>query len=85
MSADSEWLDREITVYPNPASSQVIVEFSTGDINVIRLLDLTGRLVMSFRPENSLATLNLDALASGTYLIQVDTKNGIYTQKILVE
>ncbi len=82
----------KMDVYPNPANGGTI-NFSfelkkSSSYQVVRVLDLTGRQVMSVKNEAVAAgkvTGNLDVskLAAGTYSIQVITEYGVAATKFV--
>ena len=47
--------------------------------------DLLGRPVLSLRPSGPTATLDLDALRPGSYLVQAEGPAGTATRKLVVE
>ena len=72
-------LNTSVEVYPNPASDFVNVKWNIKDLNVerISIIDVTGRLVKSFKntddSEGEL-TLDINSISSGLYFIQIHTK-----------
>lgn len=85
-TAIEEALDEsDIEIYPNPAHGTVnIVINKIGTAN-LRILDMNGRVV--FERQNALSVVRFDAdqLAAGTYVIQVTTKQGVVTKKLMVD
>lgn len=70
-----------IAVYPNPASTFIRIQ-SNGEINNVRLVNTIGQVVYN----NSTNTeIDISNFEKGIYFIQVDTKNGTTTQKILIQ
>lgn len=68
-----------LTVYPNPTTDILNIKSDSKIINV-SVVDLTGRKV-----NVKLYTDQVDVreLSTGTYLINVETKDGIYTEKFI--
>ncbi len=66
---------RKFTLYPNPASSALVVE-SPHLIKAIHITDATGRKVMQSLHESSSASMDVSKLPAGTYFIQVDSESG---------
>lgn len=60
-------------VYPNPAESQLTIDFS-GIISEVMVYDLQGKLVIS--RTGDIHQLNIESLRSGTYLVSVTTPKG---------
>ena len=66
-----------LVIYPNPATHQILVrgEFAAG--SVLRIIDLSGREVWHKKVEtNNEAALELPALASGIYFLQLNNVMG---------
>ena len=78
-------LDQALQVYPNPTKDRVIVNLANGGAaDHIRVLDLTGRLILDEQPSSAQTHLQLGALSSGSYLLQVERKGSIATRRIEV-
>ncbi len=69
----------DIRVSPQPASSAIVVA-GHSRLGELQLLDSMGRVVMSTLSERETATLNLDVLPSGWYLLRA----GTYTRPVCV-
>jgi hypothetical protein len=81
-----------IKVFPNPASNHVWVNFELlEDTQVaIDLFDLTGRTVASAGTAEYVAGIHnkniaLDNLASGTYMVRLQTASQVVTSKVVVK
>ncbi|MEY3100662.1 MAG: hypothetical protein RIS63_1566 [Bacteroidota bacterium] len=79
----------EISIYPNPGAGLTTVELS-GPINgsaTLKLLDLTGRILyhedMQATAHFAESFIDMRSYPSGTYLIQIETGNGTYSQKYI--
>ncbi len=68
MSAGVDELMQPISIYPNPASSYILVENSNG--SEINVTDLSGKIVISTNDSN----INISNLNSGTYLINANNQ-----------
>jgi len=82
-----ETLESNLSMYPNPSNGQFVVEVNGVDADAqITIMDVAGRHVYTegvnmkgnFRKE-----LNLN-IASGTYLLQINTVEGKVTRKIQI-
>lgn len=65
------------SVYPNPATDKLIVDYPSAEPLTVRILDLMGRTVQLSRVKN--AVLDLQQLEAGTYLIRVETGREMHT------
>lgn len=85
---ESEFVNANTYVYPNPASDYLVVKTNQGiQITDVEIFDITGSLV---RTENGLNKLShqingINNLPAGLYLVKVTTDQGIITRKALVE
>ena len=72
-------------VYPVPANDLLYVKVDA-DVKSIHLVDLSGR-TLTLSPEISGDVLKLDVstFAVGSYLLQVETSMGSYTERIIIE
>jgi hypothetical protein len=73
------------TLYPNPASNQVSINFDNAEPANLRVFDMSGRQVISLNKINSGYNLPTASLANGLYLLQVISEKGISTQKMVVQ
>jgi hypothetical protein len=73
-------------VYPNPTTGDVFVELNTVGTALVKVSDLTGRVVKSETVENtgSRFPLDLSGQASGTYFLEVKVNCIAYQQKVTV-
>jgi len=77
-------LSNEIKVYPNPASTQVVLE-STAIIVRAGLQDLSGKWIKVPVPVNDhRVAWQLSELPSGIYIIDIETTTGIERKKLVV-
>jgi hypothetical protein len=76
-----------IIVYPNPASSQVTIQFEDFKTNFnVRIVDQTGKVV--FNKENESAkqfSIALPNLQKGIYIVEIKSEYTTYQQKLIIE
>ncbi|MDF2552507.1 MAG: hypothetical protein K0R77_1782 [Chryseobacterium sp.] len=70
---------KEIEIYPNPTSDILHIK-TDSKINVVSVSDITGRKVNVKLDGDK---VDVRALPAGTYLINVETKDGISTEKFI--
>ena len=70
------------TLYPNPASQQVVVTGDFASVTTIRLFDVSGKLTLNKKivTNSDNVSLDISTLQSGIYIIQI----GNETQKLIV-
>ncbi len=76
-----------ISLYPNPAKNTVTVKGLNKNITaVVKITDMQGREISSQNfTQSSSATLNIRALAQGTYFVQVAQQDKIVRLKLIKE
>lgn len=85
---ESEFLNENTFVYPNPAHDYLVVKTKEGiRITDVEIYDVTGSLV---RTENGLNKLShqinaINNFPAGLYLIKVTTDRGVVTRRALVQ
>ncbi len=80
--------DRSIDVYPNPASTYIIVyNYTTTDSRMIELIDLNGRVVSRKKSTALTTRMETGDLSNGFYILKVtDNKSRtIRTEKIIIQ
>lgn len=81
--------DNRVTVYPNPALQNEVTIFVNKELKATqaKIYNMLGAEVASATIEGELARVNTAALASGTYLVQVQDASGalIATRKLIKE
>ena len=87
--AEEVALQDEIMVYPNPATSVVMVEITAANAQqtVVKLYDISGRLVKQMQARHEAGshtmTIGLDEISSGMYNVQIYCNDVLkYTSKI---
>lgn len=72
-----------IRIYPNPAQSQFVVEFTEiQNPSTLSLLDVSGKVVLQQILTNKRSEIEIKALAKGIYFIQIQSEKGIMTRKL---
>ncbi|MEM7657624.1 MAG: T9SS type A sorting domain-containing protein [Bacteroidota bacterium] len=84
-----EWLDAQLSVYPNPAQDQVIIRLDQAETDFqVRLLDYSGRMLLltqlsADQPEKQ---IEVASFASGIYLLQLLAPDqSMITRKVVIE
>lgn len=70
-----------ILIYPNPTNNIININSNNVEIKQISIYNILGQLVKNNL--NNQTTIDVSDLKSGTYLISIETENGIQTQKFI--
>ena len=70
-----------VAIYPNPTNDIIVVTAPIG--SSITVLNINGQVIKKQLAEGSETTLNVSDLSAGIYLVQVQTAEGIATQKVI--
>lgn len=72
-----------ILVFPNPVNEQLSLDLGTASSAQIQFLNVSGKLVMEKQIIESKSTLDVAHLSSGIYFIRIQTKNELFTKKLI--
>ena len=85
LNTDSFLAESNVSLFPNPAKSNVTIKLPKDVEADIRVFDTLGKLVI-YQPDVSIAkehTLNISELKNGIYFIRVNTEAGSVTKKLI--
>lgn len=80
-----------ISVYPNPVSNNLSVDFSMTDASTVnfRLMDATGKLVAADNMQascgNNKFSMNVSRLPKGFYMLEISSPKGKTVRKVMVQ
>jgi hypothetical protein len=74
----------QVRVYPNPVNNLLHIR-SAGTINDLQLTDLSGREVFRSQPENNNVDLTVTSFKPGIYLLTLQTIQGTFHLKVLIQ
>jgi gingipain R len=77
-------LSASVNVYPNPANTEVKIFVSGSEIETAELVTITGQTVGTFAGSNGQLTIDLSAVAAGSYLVRLTTTNGVAVKRLEV-
>ena len=78
-SAIAENSNINITLYPNPTNGEIFIQ-TTEKVNLIQISDMNGRLLLIATNADD---LDLSTFENGIYLVQVETENGTFVQRMI--
>jgi len=65
-----------ISLYPNPSTGVVTISSQNSDLNMVKVYDAFGRLVLEQKLTATENTVDLSKYANGTYMFKMNTKVG---------
>lgn len=71
-----DWLVNEASVYPNPATNEIIVQLVDDQVKTVRLFTSDGRMVKSQKTHDSQLKWNIENLPEGVYIINIEKTDG---------
>ena len=72
-----------MSIYPNPAIDNLIIE--APQKSTIEILDIQVQLIKSLITRGNKTSIDVSALPSGVYIVEVKTENGIAVKKFVKE
>lgn len=79
------YLERSVTLYPNPATEKVVVEVSDASILItdVEVYNVFGQLIKTIVPDENPLHINISGLSDGMYYVRITTDDGIVTKKFM--
>ena len=74
-----------LSIFPNPTNDFITIDLTSGNaiVNEIKLVDLTGKTLLTSTIINNSTKLDLQMLSAGVYHVIVNTNLGSVTRKII--
>jgi hypothetical protein len=74
-----------VSVYPNPATSHIVIESPEVTVDLVRMYNINGQLARETRGSiNGHTRLDVQDLNKGLYLLQIIAGNQVYSSKLLI-
>ena len=83
LSTGSNPYDSFVSIYPNPVSDILKIKINSGNISIIKLYSVNGKLFRIYYFENRQVELDLSAFENGLYLLQIQTDSELLFKKII--
>jgi hypothetical protein len=82
---DNESQANLFNIYPNPANDVLSIEALSSGLYEVKVLDLAGKLILSEQLEGGLEnkSINIENLAKGVYIIQIQDKDTQYAKRFI--
>jgi hypothetical protein len=80
-----------LIIFPNPASGSLNLKINAASNQMVRveLMDLTGKLILTenaiISPDGSASSIDIEHIASGTYLLKISNETQFDIQKIVIQ
>lgn len=79
----------EVSIYPNPATDQLFINFNgiTEGHARVRMFDIAGRIITDeylASEENEVFEINTSGIATGLYLLKIETEVKTFSSKIVI-
>ncbi len=71
----------EARLYPNPTNDHFTID-SNSTIKAVKILSITGKLIAEYQSQEN---YNISGLASGLYIVNIETGTGFVTKKLVVD
>jgi len=71
------------SIYPNPVSEKLIIDAGAVIKANIQIMDLSGRVVVNARMNQSMQQIDVSGLANGIYMVKLEYYGKSITQKII--
>jgi PKD repeat protein len=73
------------SIYPNPASEEVFIQFDGQLAYTIQVYDMLGKVVLDLQPMNDVNRLDVSKLQNGVYFVKIRFDNMEYTHKLVID
>jgi hypothetical protein len=85
LAEQSNGIDYQVTVYPNPAKDWIAVTFPTDQNGVLSLYDIQGKLLLKVSDYKPLQLINVSAFHQGYYVVNIQTNAYSIFKKITIQ
>ena len=75
--------DGQVKLFPNPSNEAFNLEIEDAQISICRLYNSNAQLIKTLHVNQGLNTYNIEDLKAGFYLVQIPTKNGLISRKLI--
>ena len=89
--ADCAWVgveetaQKNITVRPNPATSNFTLELAENTPAQVQLFNIVGQMVYNQVSTEATVNVNVNDLKAGIYMFRVNQNGQVYTSKVVVK
>jgi hypothetical protein len=83
-SLKPEAFAEHIKMIPNPARSELNIDFGTINAKKINIFSIDGQLLISKQPQTGINSIPVNHLPEGVYLLQVESVNNTTTKRFVI-
>lgn len=79
--------EHEILCYPNPTSGMLYIDAGVAEVEVVRIIDISGKNVLTknlVEPNNKIE-FDISSIPEGHYILKVTTSKGVLTRRFVIE
>ncbi len=76
--------DNQISLFPNPAQDNLRIGFNHVAQRNISIIDVNGKIVLSFSNNGAVAEINVSEFASGVYVCKIEENGLLSTHKFII-
>jgi hypothetical protein len=81
-----EEASKQINVFPNPANDQINITGLADGTNMVRMIDMTGRIVLEQQINSATQTiLDVTALSAGLYQLSIQNNNVLNNTSVVIK
>ena len=82
LSVEEFKLESLVSIYPNPVKNELFLNVKNGvTVNTVKIYDLQGHMLLETKAEAN--RINTDQLATGIYMLTINTNQGNLNKKII--
>lgn len=76
---------KSLSIYPNPADKNIFIKSDDEIIKSYEIYDMSGKLIKSQKTDCKQCEINVSKITKGNYILNVNLKNRIVGQKIIIK
>jgi len=76
-------IDNQLNIYPNPTSTNFVIETSSTDKQTLQMFDVNGKLVLT-QSINGKTNIDASHLAEGVYNLSLQNANGVVNKRLVI-
>ena len=78
-------ISQNISIFPNPASSQIFIDLGKVKVDVLNIYDISGKCLITRTNLKDIINIDISNLQSGVYILNAISDNEVLNFKFIVE